>query len=115
MSFTLINAASNAEMHSIEDGGTVSIAPGSSINVRADTSPDYPTDSVRFALNGNANFRTEGAAPFALAGDACGDYFPWQFSYGPQVLRATPYTGPGASGTAGTAREITFTIISEYL
>jgi hypothetical protein len=98
-------------MSIIQNGGTIHIEPGMEINIRADTSSsDYPIGSVLFALNGNKKFRTENTSPYSLAGDKSGDYIAWKFAYGPQLLKGTPYSQSGASGTVGTSLEIAFTI-----
>ena len=60
--------------------------------MRAETFPST-VGSVRFALDGNANFQTESVAPYALAGDTAGDYNPWTPALGAHTLTATPFTG----------------------
>jgi hypothetical protein len=110
VSFTLINATDNTDISVIQNGGTIYIKRGTKINIRADTSPGYPVGSVRFALNDRPNFRTEDVSPFALAGDNKGDYLVWKFYYGPQFLKATPYSLPGASGRVGKSLVIAFTL-----
>jgi len=76
-SFTLVNAATAADIRVLADGGTINLATdGASLNVRAETTP-ATVGSVRFGLDGNANFRTESTAPYALGGDTSGDYNAW--------------------------------------
>jgi CubicO group peptidase (beta-lactamase class C family) len=86
--------------------------PTRNLNVRAETSP-AAVGSVRFGLDGNPNYRTENGAPYALAGDASGDYNPWTPAIGPHSVIATPYTLSGAGGTAGTPLSISFTVIDD--
>ena len=74
-----------------------------------------PIASVRFAYDGNSNYRTENAAPYALAGDTSGDYNAWTPSVGSQSLSATPYSSTGATGTAGTPLTITFTVVDTVI
>ena len=81
------------------------------LNIRANVAGSY--ESVRFAFDGNANFRTENEAPYALFGDVNGDYALGAFRLGEHRLRATPYTGNHASGEAGAPLEITFTVVRE--
>ncbi|MEO1438068.1 MAG: DUF5060 domain-containing protein, partial [Bacteroidota bacterium] len=57
------------------------------------------------------NFQTESAAPYALAGDASGDYNAWTPTLGLHTLSATPYSTSGGNGTAGTALTIQFVVI----
>ena len=67
--------------------------------------------SVRFALDGNASYSTDNAAPYALAGDVNGtDYLPWTPAVGTHNVTATPVAGADASGTAGTAKTLSFKV-----
>jgi hypothetical protein len=114
VSFTLINAEANQPLAGygpLPNGTTLDLSalPTRQLNIRADTSP-ATVGSVRFALDGSANFRTESSAPYALAGDTGGDYASWTPTLGPHTLKATPYSGGGATGTAGTALTITFEV-----
>ncbi|MGB3588339.1 MAG: malectin domain-containing carbohydrate-binding protein, partial [Tunicatimonas sp.] len=113
-SFTLINADTDTDIGSLQNGQTLNLAtlPTVNLNVRANTDPAQ-VGSVRFALNGNTNFQTENVAPYALKGDANGDYRNWTPSVGENTLSATPYTGANASGTVGTALTATFTVIDQ--
>lgn len=111
VSFTLINADTDQPIPGFDpmmEGSTLdfSTLPTQNLNIRANTSPQT-VGSVRFVLDGN-NFRTESAAPYALAGDASGNYYPWTPGPGSHTLTATPYTGASASGTAGTPLMLTF-------
>jgi myo-inositol-hexaphosphate 3-phosphohydrolase len=112
--FTLINAASDtavAGMDPLASGATIDLfLVGAQLNLRANTSP-ASVGSVRFALDGNANFRTENAAPYALGGHAGSDYFPWTPALGAHTLTATPYEGPDGTGIVGTPMTIAFTVV----
>ncbi|HYG78185.1 MAG TPA: DUF5060 domain-containing protein [Planctomycetota bacterium] len=113
-SFTLINADTNqpiAGYDPLNNGATLNLAtlPTRNLNIRANTNPTT-VGSVRFALDANSNYRTESAAPYALAGDSNGDYYAWTPATGTHTLKATPYTGSSAGGTAGTALSISFTV-----
>jgi hypothetical protein len=111
-SFTLVNAQTDADIGPLPSGAVLDLSTlPSALNVRANTSGSV--GSVRFALDGNPNFRTESAAPYALAGDTAGDYWPWTPSVGSHGLTATPWSGAGATGTAGTARTVTFTVVGQ--
>ncbi len=109
-SFTLINADNDQDLGPLANGATVDLAalPTRNLNVRANATA--ATGSVRFGLDGNGTFRTESTAPFALAGDAGGDYAAWTPSTGAHALSATPYSGSGGGGTAGTALSVSFTV-----
>jgi len=111
-SFTLINADTDADIGTLNHGDTLNLAalPTSNLNVRANTDP-ATVGSVRFSLDGNANYRTENTAPYALEGDSSGNYNPWTPSLGSHTLTATPYSDSGAGGTAGTALTINFSVV----
>jgi CubicO group peptidase (beta-lactamase class C family) len=109
-SLTLVNADSNLDVGPLSSGAVLDLSKlPPRLNVRANTSPST-VGSVRFALDGNPNFRTESTAPYALAGDTAGDYWPWTPAVGAHSLTATPWTGAGATGAAGTAKTVTFTV-----
>ncbi|HYE99009.1 MAG TPA: DUF5060 domain-containing protein, partial [Planctomycetota bacterium] len=115
-SLTLINADTDqpiAGFDPIANGATLNLdtLPTRNLNIRANTTPSI-VGSVRFGYDGNANVRTENAAPYALAGDSSGNYYAWTPTAGSHSVTATPYTGSNASGTAGTAKTITFTATS---
>lgn len=106
--FTLIDADTDQPIGPLEEGDILTLAelPTPRLNVRADTSP-ATVGKVVFGLDGNAGYRTEKGAPYALAGDDDGDYTAWTPEAGPHTLRATPYTTAGAEGVG---LEIGFTV-----
>jgi CubicO group peptidase (beta-lactamase class C family) len=108
---TLMNANTNQPILTMTNGMTITLSnlPTRNLNVRAVTSPSL-VGSVRFGLDGNSNYRTETIAPYALAGDDSGDYRAWTPSVGSHTLKATPYSGTNATGTAGTPLTIGFTV-----
>jgi len=110
-SFTLVNAGTNADIQPLTNGATLDLdALPNALNIRANTNP--PTvGSVVFAFEGNANFNTEGAAPYALGGDSNGDYNDLGLTPGTKSLTATPFTGDNGTGTPGSALTITFTVV----
>ncbi len=110
--FTLVNADTDKDIQPLLDGATLNLAtlPTRNLNVRADTDP-ATVGSVRFSYDGNAAYRTENAAPYALAGDSSGNYAAWTPSVGAHTLTATPYTGSGATGTAGSALSVVFSVV----
>jgi hypothetical protein len=79
------------------------------MNIKANVSESVK--SVKFALNANANFRTENSAPYAMCGDqnaiytACKELVAGTFS-----VQAIPFSLAGAGGSAGQSMVITFTI-----
>jgi hypothetical protein len=116
-SFTLINADTDqpiAGYNPLPNGTTLNLAtlPTRNLNLVANTSPSI-VGSVRFAVDGNSNFRTESDAPYTLAGDANGDYAAWTLALGSHVVTATPFSSSGGGGTAGTSLSRQFTIIDD--
>ncbi|MFQ6132907.1 MAG: putative collagen-binding domain-containing protein, partial [Armatimonadota bacterium] len=113
--FTLINADADrpiGRFDPLPDGAVVNLAklPTRNLNIVAHTSTDL-TGSVRFALDGDDNFRLENSAPYALAGDTNGNYGAWTPTVGKHTLTATPYSQARAEGQAGRALTITFEVV----
>lgn len=98
----------------IADGAVLDLATlPAGITIVAVTNP--PTGgSVRFAYDGNANYRTESTAPYSISGDTNGDLTPWTGhpTAGAHTLTATPFAGAGATGAAGTPVLITFSSVN---
>ena len=106
--FTLVNADTDEDIQTINDGDVITKSESSSINIRYN--PVDTPGSVKFSLNG-ARVRTENALPYSLAGDVNGDYAPWQGANpGSYELTATPYSESGGNGAAGTPHTVNFTI-----
>ncbi len=103
-SFTLMNADTDKPIPAfdpIPPGATLNLAllPTRNLNMRVNLRNGF-TGAFRFALNANDDFRREGSAPYAMAGDQLGDYHPWTPSPGPHKVTAYPYAkgeplGPG--------------------
>ncbi|GAB4529577.1 MAG: hypothetical protein OHK0046_49570 [Anaerolineae bacterium] len=117
--FTLMNALNDATIEPLDNGDIIypySYAnDGRVFNIAAET---YPASlgSVRFALNGPVQInRIENAAPYALFSDDAGDFFVGELPDGTYRLTATPYSRPGAKGTAGHALTIQFTVARRNL
>ena len=114
-SLTLINADTGqaiAGYQSIANGATIDLSKlgTTHLNVRANVSSG--TASVLFGFDANANYRIENMAPYALfADDAKGTYYAGTFAVGAHTITATPFTAANASGKAGTALKISFTVI----
>lgn len=110
--FTLVDADADADLGPLYDGDTIDLAalPTPNLNIRAETSPST-VGSVVFGYDGNASYRTESAAPYALAGDTNGNYNAWTPSLGAHSVSGTPYAQPGGTGAAGTPAMITFTVV----
>ena len=113
-SFTLIDADSDQAISGydpIASGANLNLAvlPTRNLNIRANTSPGT-VGSVRFGLDGNANYGTDNTAPYSLAGDTNGDYGAWTPAVGSYTVTATPYSAADAGGAAGTAASLSFKV-----
>lgn len=123
-SFTLLNADTDqplAGYDPLPSGATLNLAalPTRNLNIRANTNP-APVGSVRFGYDGNAAYRTESTAPYALAGDngtvnGVTSYNAWTPALGSHTLTATPFTQSGAGGIAGTPLTVSFSVTNVAL
>ncbi len=106
----LINADSQKILRPLANHDVISLSSdGLSLNLRADVSGKV--GSVAFYLDGKL-VRTESVAPYAFAADDNGKYYKWTPPLGSHTLRVVPYEKGGATGTAGQAREIAFSVVS---
>jgi len=115
VSFTLINADTEQEIKTIAAGETLNLntLPTKNLNIRANTNPTT-VGSVKFELSGpQTKTGAETAPPYALFGDSNGNYNAWTPATGTYSLTGTPYSGAGASGTAGTPLTISFTVSTQ--
>ncbi len=112
--FTLVDAATGQSLRLFPGDTTIDLAlVGSSLSIRVDNPEDW-VRSVRFGFAGQTNYRTENVEPYALGGDnPDGSYnaVPELAQPGTYTLTATPFTGPGASGDAGTPLTSTLTVV----
>ena len=107
--FVLVDAATNTDLGPLGDGAVIDLdAVGEHLNVRAEVSG--PVESVRFGLDGNPDYRTENSPPYALAGDAGGNYNSWTPAVGGHDLVATAYPEDNGGGVPGPPLEIAFTV-----
>lgn len=79
------------------------------LSVRAITLPEIVGSAV-FTLD-FVVVRTENVAPYTLAGDADGDFNPFDFEEKTYRISARPYTNADGEGTAGSSLMINFRVI----
>jgi hypothetical protein len=99
-SFTLINADTDTDVRTLSTTSTETIDLAAyGFSIRANTNP-ATVGSVVFALDGNANYRLENGAPYAIFNNTeSGEYSAWNIAPGIHTITATPYSGSNASGT----------------
>jgi PKD repeat protein len=113
VSLTLIDADQDVDLFTIVNGQQINNAliQGKKLNIRANTNPST-VGSVSFLFTGPVNkTSTENVAPYALFGDADGNYAGSQFPLGTYTISATPYSGANKGGTAGLKYSLQFSIV----
>lgn len=113
-SFSLINADTDqpiAGYAAIPNGAIISRAslPTTHLNVRVNTRP-ATVGSVRLDFDRKTGYRTESQAPYALFGDTNGNFNAGTLAAGLHTLTATPFSGAGGTGAAGTSLTMSFTV-----
>ena len=116
VSFTLIDADKNKPIVAfdpIPEGVTINLQelPTKNLNIRANIGPDK-AGSVRFAYNGQQNFKTENLVPYALNSDKNGNYHAWTPELGSHTVTATPFSKSNGQGEAGKPLTLNFTVDS---
>ncbi len=109
--FILVNASSNQDILEITDGAVINLDSLASkqLNIKADVGWQA-TESVRFGLNENLNFRIENEQPYALFGDSAGHYHSWTPAPGQYKVTATAFAADSAGGAQGPSGAITFSV-----
>ena len=83
-SFTLVNADTDADIQTIQNGDVINLAALSTTNLNIRANVDVAPSSVTIALSGaTTRSQTEGVAPYALWGDASGNYAAGSLNVGP--------------------------------
>jgi hypothetical protein len=115
-SISLINASNKSTIKTLSNGDVIVLSslPTTCLNIRASTNPN-PTGSVKFGFDGNANYHTESSSPYDIGGDVDNGNTPncWSLKAGSHTVIATGYTGSNASGTAGSATSVSFTVVAQ--
>jgi len=113
-SFTLVSAHTEKDIQTITDGATINLSTIDvpKLNIRANTSGTV--GSVKFELSGTqTKTYIDNNLPFSLNGDdGVSNYYFGNWNppaSGKYTLKATPYSGANATGTAGTPYTISFT------
>ena len=107
--FTLVNAANNSDILTIENDSSINLSALSTanLNIRANTSP-ASVESVSLSLSGATEVsRVEGVAPYTLWGDQGGNYNNGTLNLGFHTLSAIPTDG----GSQGSGLSVSFTVM----
>jgi hypothetical protein len=121
VSFTFINADTDKDIPNMtfNEGATIPPINLKTIgtkknNIRANVSPANTVGSVLFNLTGSQiKSSTDNVVPFAAFGDnGAGNYAPWVATSGQYSLKATLYTGAGATGTITKVATINFSVVN---
>lgn len=112
-SFTLVNADTNEDLFSIEEGMRIDInsLPTLHLDIRANTTDEV--ESVRLSLEGAlATSRTESLLPYALFQDLpIGDYMGSDFGVGEYEVTAIPYEEDRLKGEMGSSFSVNFEFV----
>ena len=107
--FSLVNADSDSAINVLQDGDIINLTEiASNINIEAIADG---AGSVVFGFNGNANFRTESVAPFALGSDDEGDFRPLSLPTGINTVTATAFSLASGQGSVLATSTITFEVV----
>jgi hypothetical protein len=114
--FNLINVDTNSAMRKIVDGEVLNLAvlPTKNIAIEAIKGPSQ-VGSIKFALNGDLNYRLENKYPFSISGDSKGVFKPFDLSLGSYEIAATPFSEKNEAGLRGETSAIKFKVIDRPL
>lgn len=108
--FVLVDAVTDTDIRPLLHGDTLVLSTlPPDLSVRAVIGP--MTGSVVFNFDGIDSFQIENNAPYALGGDASGNYTPVTFSEGEHSIRATPFSLANGAGDAGGSWSSSFSVI----
>lgn len=112
LGFDVVDLSGNI-LKTLQDGDEINIKDPAFqyINIVANVYPDR-VSHVKFSLN-NRHHRTERGAPYTLAGNSKGKYFPWTPRPDVYILRAVPFVKSGKKEFAGQPLEIHLNVIAE--
>ncbi len=115
VSLTLINANTDIDLFELAEGQQISAGSIQNIplNIRANTNPQL-VGSVSLVLSGPVNKTIkENVAPYALFGDANGNYAGQLFAVGSYMITGTAFSGANLSGTNLGSLTRNFTVVSQ--
>ena len=112
--FELVNADTDAKIMTLKNGAVLDVSKLPTRNVTIKANKDgTDIDSVRFALDGNSNYRTDNGYPYALSDSVGSDFAAWALpANGTHTLKATPYNANDGAGTAGSSHTVSFSVVN---
>ena len=115
--FVLVDASTDADLGTVESGGTVSVSADGSYGVRAGIEENAEVGSVVLSLVGpgaeDTHTQTENIAPYSLYGDAQGAEHGRALPAGSYTLTATAYAERGGAGEALGTLTVPFAVAVE--
>ncbi|MGC1472267.1 MAG: malectin domain-containing carbohydrate-binding protein [Psychroserpens sp.] len=111
ISLILVNADTNQDIEEINQGDVFFLDDigTSNLNIRAETTAN--TESVVFGYQGNASYKIENNAIYAIGGNSGSNYNAWLPDLGANSLTATAYSGNNGGGLAGVPLTVNFEIL----
>ena len=109
--FNLINSTNNSSIQILNDGDVIGMnnMPSTDLNINVTT--NQAVGSIVFTMTGaEAQSANENNAPYALFGDASGNYNIWNPTMGNYSLTAEAYSNGGGNGTLLGSATINFVI-----
>lgn len=109
---TLVNADTGQDIMAIGNGMVIDLSrlPTTNLNVRANVRGTV--ESVKFDFGGRYAATIDNAAPYARFGNNGSTYSAGNLTNGSQTIIATPYQLDNATGIAGNALAVEFTVIN---
>ncbi|MDX2304431.1 MAG: kelch repeat-containing protein [Microscillaceae bacterium] len=107
--FVLVNASNAQAIRTLNPVNDVIVLDQLPAGLSIEAKTGNQVGSVEFQVNQNAP-RTESIAPYSLAGDQTTSFTPYPFAPGTYMIKATPYSGPGKTGTTGATFTLNLTV-----
>lgn len=110
--YRLMNADTGEVIGTINEGDTIDVATLPTRNFTIEAIPNININgSVRFALNGNNNYRNENNPGYYLSGNTGSLFDRWNYNLGTQSLNAIAHAARNGQGTVLGNTLINFTLI----
>ena len=107
----LVDADSKEDIRELNAKDTINLQAHPRITIRAEA--NLTVGSIRFDVDDNVNYRTEGIAPYVLTKDEGSYYQPWTDQTGKYTVTAVPYTGEQRTGVQGISKSVDLVLVNE--